>query len=238
MVRHRTLPPVDDLLAALAEAGVTDTPREAADAHALQGLLDTALFVAEHHKHVSFPDFRWADPQFLVEDAKVTFRVAYAELAADVETTLLANRDRFRDGRTILLLDARRSGAREYDLGHALFGEVTLFQFPSKPPEAADPRIDAARERGWVKALKDHNLLPGRGIVVLDEHQGLLLRDDRFADLVGVLVLFANGLTTLWWNPFVRADVNDPEIQYWLTWGKGDKPASAWRQVFEAERND
>ena len=232
VVRRRNVPPVEALLAELA---LDDAPRDAPDPFALQGLLDMALYVAEHKKRVSFPTFAWSDPSFVSEDAKVTLRFAYAELAVDPETTLAANLDRVRDGRTILALDARRSGIREFDLGHALYGEPTLFQFPAKPAEPADPRIDAARERGWTPTLKAHNLLPGRGIVVLDEHQGLLLRDERFTDLVGLLVLFENGLTELWWNPFVRPDANDAELQHWKAWGPGTGPASAWRERFFVE---
>jgi len=99
--------------------------------------------------------------------------------------------------------------------------------------QPADPRIDAAREAGWTPTLKAHNLLPGRGIVVLDEHQGLLLRDERFADVLGLLVLFENGQTELWLNPFARSA--DPELQHWRAWGPGTGPASGWRERFFAE---
>lgn len=198
----------------------------------LQGLLDMALWAAEHKKRVSFPAFTWSDPGFLAQDARVALRFAYAEIAGDAPMTLAANVDRM-GARTLLAIDARRAKAREFDVAHALYGEPTLFQFPTKPVEAADPRIDAAREAGWTPTLKAHNLLPGRGIVVLDEHQGLLLRDARFEALLGVLLLFETGQTELWWNPFARAA--DPDLQHWRAWGEGTGPASGWREQFYAE---
>ena len=230
---------MDELLLALDEQGVTDAPREGPDEEALRGLLDTALFIAEHRKRVSFPAFHWGDPRIQVVDARASLSLAYTTLAGETEDalrwTMEGNLERARDGRTLLLLDAHTTKAREFELGHALFGQVTLFAWPTKPAEAADPRIDAAREKGWAKALKEHNLLPGRGIVVLDEHQGMLLRDARYEDLLGVLLLLPDGHHTLWWNPFVRTDVNDPEMQFWLTWGAGAGPASGWRELFHVD---
>lgn len=223
------MPPVEQLLEELA---LDDAPRDAPDPFALQGLLDMAAYVADHKKRVAFPAFTWADPRFVSTDAKVTLTFAYAELVTDAATTLAANLDRLGE-RTLLALDARRSRAREFDLGHALYGEPTLFQFPAKPAEPADPRIDAAREAGWTPTLKAHNLLPGRGIVVLDEHQGLLLRDERFRDVLGLLVLFEDGQTELWWNPFARSA--DADLQHWRAWGPGTGPASGWKERFYAE---
>lgn len=238
-MRTRGLPSVDALLAELAEHGVADAPREAPDPDALRGLLDMAAFVAMHRKRVRFPDFHWDAPAFVAEDAKVTLRFAYARLPGAGEDALRwalgGSLDRLRDGRTLLALDARATGVKEFDLGHALYGQVTLFQFPHKPVESADPRVHDAQARGWTKVLKEHNLLPGRGIVVLDEHQGLLLRDERLADVVGFLVLFPTGHTSLWWNPFVRADANDPELQHWTAWGPGTGPPSAWREVLRVD---
>lgn len=241
MARHRTLPSVEALLAGLADAGVEDAPREGPDEETLKGLLDLALFVAEHRKRVSFPGFRWDDPRFRVADARTTLDVAYATLAGDSEDavrwTMEANLPRAGDGRTLLALDAHTTRAREFEIGHALFGRVTLFAWPTKPPEPADPRIDAAREKGWAKVLKEHNLLPGRGIVVLDEHQGLMLRDARYDSLLGLLLLLPDGGTPLWWNPFVRAEHNDAEMQFWLTWGAGTQPASGWRELLRVDRD-
>lgn len=243
-VRRRVVPEVGQLLEELA---AEDAPQEAPDPFALQGLLDLAAYVADHKKRVSFPGFSWADPRFVSTDAKVTLTFAYAELVGDIAldasaaasaprfaaaTTLAANLDRLGE-RTLLALDARRSKVREFDLGHALYGEPTLFQFPTKPAEPADPRVDAAREAGWTPTLKAHNLLPGRGIVVLDEHQGLFLRGERLGDVLGVLVLFENGQTELWWNPFARGA--DPDLQHWRAWGPGTGPASAWREQFFVE---
>lgn len=234
-MRRREIPPAEISLGALRELGVDDAPTEGPDELALQGLLDMALYVAEHKKRISFPGFSWSDPCFVATDARAKLRFAYAELAVDARTTLEANLERARDGRTLLALDARRARATEFSLGHALYGEPTLFRFPAKPAEPADPRIDHARERGWTPTLKLHNLLPGRGIVVLDEHQGLFLREARYDGVVGVLALFGTGQTELWWNPFVRADLNDAELQYWKTWGEGTGPASAWREQFLVE---
>jgi hypothetical protein len=235
LVRRRPLPSLEELHQGLDEAGVTDAPRDGPDEECLRALLDLALFVAEHRKSVAFPGFTWADPGFTVTDAKVTFRVAYAELAIDVATTLAANLDRL-GPRTLLALDAHRTPLREFDLGHDLYGRVTLFQWPHKPPEPADPRISDAMEKGWARTLKEHNLTPGRGIVVLDEHQGLLLRDPRLRALVGTLLLLEDGQTRLWWNPF--CDGADSELQYWLTWGAGTGLASAWKEQLFVEERD
>lgn len=227
---------MDDSLAALAEHGVDDAPRRAPDPEGLRALLDMAAFVAEHRKRVSFPAFTWEDPAFVSEDAKVTLRFAYARFERDVATTIAANLARVRDRRTLLAIDAHRADIREYALGHELYGQVTLFAWPTKPPEPADPRIATAMERGWAATLKEHNLVPGRGIVVLDEHQGLLLRDERLRALVGLQVLLPDGHTKLWWNPF--ADDANSELQYWLKWGAGTGPSSAWREQFFAEREE
>lgn len=214
---------------------MVDAPQEGPEEE-LRALLDTALFIAEHKKRVSFPGFTWEDPGFVAADAKVTFRVAYAPLLAGLLGTIEASLPRL-GPRVLLALDAHRTQAREFDLGHALYGGVTLFQWPTKPPEPADPRIDRAREKGWAKTLKEHNLVPGRGIVVLDEDQGALLRDERLKALVGLLVLFETGETKLWWNPFCEGA--DSELQYWLTWGAGTAPASAWReQLYVEEREE
>lgn len=238
-MRRREVPPLDELLAALAEAGVADAPREAPDHEALRGLLDMALWAAELRKRVSFPDFSWSDPRFVATDDKATLEFAYTRLPGAtldaIRLCLEGNLDRMRGGRTLLAIDARGRDVREFDLGHALYGRVTLFQHPHKPSESADPRIDAAREAGWARTLKEHNLLPGRGIVVLDEHQGLILRDERFRAILGFLVLFDTGHTTLWWNPFAHGA--DAELQYWPAWGPG-APASAWREVFRADAAD
>lgn len=239
VVRSRPIPDIAELMDALKEQGVEDAPTEAADQEALRGLLDTALWVAEHRKRVRFgDDFSWADPGFWAEDGRVRFRVAYAKLAAGTadafEEVAVRNLERTSDGRTLLLVDAHTTDAREFELGHRLYGEVTLFQWPHKPPRPRDPRIDAAREKGWVKVLKEHNLLPGRGIVVLDEHQGMLLQDPRTIDLVGIVLFLADGHHHLWWNPFVRENHNDPELQYWLTWAEGTAP-SEWREILRVE---
>jgi hypothetical protein len=236
VVRQRALPPPDELLASLAEQGVEDAPREG-DPASLQGLLDFALFVAEHRKRVSFPAFTWDDPAFLAADAKITMRVAYVRMhpGDDLAGVLRAHLSRAATGHALLAVDARATGLREFDIVHAIYGRVTLFEHRTPVPESADTRVDAARERGWAKTLKEHNLLPGRSLVVLDEHQGLLLREEAFARLMGILLLLPNGLTTLLWNPFVEAERNDSELQYWLGWGQGEGRSSEWRELMKYE---
>lgn len=234
-MRRRALPSVDELLAALEEHGVADAPREGPDEESLRGLLDMALWAADLRKEVSFPGFHWSDPGFVARDAKATLRFAYAALPGATPDALAwaleGNLPRFAgEGMTLLALDAHATQAREYEVAHRLYGEVTLFSFPHRPAEPADPRIHEARERGWTRVLKENNLLPGRGIVVLDEHQGLLLTDDRLRELPGVLLLLPDGHTSLLWNPFARAEKNDPELQYWPAWGPGTAPTE-WREV-------
>lgn len=235
-MRTRPLPPLDELHQSLLEHGVTDAPREG-DEEALRGLLDMALFVAEHRKRVSFPDFTWQDPGFVVADAKVTFRVAYARAGAgdDVERILRAHLPRVSSGNALLALDLHATRVREFDLMHLLYGEVTLFSWPHKPPESADPRVDAARDAGWTKTLKEHNLIPGRGLVVLDEHQGLLLRDPDVEKLLGLLVRYPTGQIHLAWNPLVPPARATSDVQYWLAWGEGTGSSSEWRQLLHVE---
>lgn len=237
-MRRRPIPTVDESLRALEEAGVTDAPREAPDPEAHRALLDMALFVAEHRKKVTFPSFRWDDPRFEARDAKITLQLAYAKLGARVDETLREHAPRVADGRTILALDAHASSTREFELGHALYGKVTLSQWPTKPPEPTDLRIWDAVERGWSATLKEHNLIPGRGIVVLDEDQGLLLRDSGLRALVGMLIIFEDGQTKLWWNPFVAREHEESELQYWLKWGAGAGQPSGWRETFYVEKDD
>jgi hypothetical protein len=235
--RTRTLPPLDELLAGLREAGVEDAPTEGPDPAALQGLLDLALYVAEHRKRVSFPGFTWDDPAFVVEDAKMRMRVAYVKLpdAGALADTVRAHLVRASEGNALLAVDAHATTLREFDAVHDLYGRVTLFEFRTRVPESADLRVDAARERGWAKTLKEHNLLPGRGLVILDEHQGILLREDAFAKLMGLVLLMPDGNTLLMWNPFVEADRNDSEVQYWLGWGPGTGRSSEWRELVRYE---
>lgn len=237
-MRRRTIPSVAESLEALAEAGVHDAPREGPNEEDLRGLLDLAAYVAEHRKRVSFPGFTWSDPRFVAEDEKVRMTVVYATLPGDTAEALRwaleGNLARAAAPHTLLALDAHATTAREFELTHRLYGEVTLFSWPHKPPEPADPRIDEARERGWAKALKEHNLLPGRGIVVLDEHQGILLRDPACDSLLGVMALMSDGQTHLLWNPFVKKEWNDSELQYWLGWGPGG-PSSAWKELLRVD---
>jgi len=238
-MRRRPIPHPQESLDNLREAGSTDAPTEGPEAH-LTGLLDLAAYVAEHKKAVSFPDFSWQTPHFHVDDDKAHVRIDYAPLDSlpDLEATLQHAND-LPAGQApgdqaryhLLALDLHTSPhITEFQLTHHLYGEITLYHYPHRPPHPADPRIDEAREMGWAKTLKDHNLLPGRGIVVHDEHHGLFLTQPRLtARLQGVLALFADGHTGLYWNPFSDAP-NEAEMQYWLAWGMG-APASEWKQV-------
>ena len=238
-MRTRPLPPLEELRAALDELAVPGIPREG-DERALRGLLDMALFLAEHRKRVTFEGFSWEDPAFVAQDAKLAMRVAYLRLeeGAPLEDALRAALPRVAEGNALLALDLHGTSLREFDLMHLLYGEVTLYSWPHKPPQPADRRIDEAREAGWVKTLKEHNLLPGRGIVVLDEHQGLLLRDPAFAGLLGLLVLYPNGHVQLAWNPFVPPARASSDLQYWLAWAEGTGGASEWRQMLHVEEGD
>ena len=218
-----------------------DAPREGPDEEVLQGLLALALHPAEAQKRVRFPGFSWAAPAFVAEDRRVSLRFEHARLAArdedGVRAFLLGSLPRLggRDPPALLAIDARPSGLAEFQLAHLLYGEVTLFAHRARPHEPMDARIHDAREKGWTPTLKEHNLLPGRGLVVMDEHQGLLLREPRLDALPGVLLLTAAGTVHLWWNPFARRA--DPELQHWLAWGAGAGGPSEWRRVFEARRD-
>jgi hypothetical protein len=229
---ERPLPPAETLRLALASEGVAAPPH--GDEDAAQGLLFLAAHLVERQKRISFADFSWDDPRFVAEDDKVRVELPYARLGAEetLRGRLLAEMPRLR-GVSCLALDARDSDAKEYQMEHELYGEVTLSSWPHKPAMPKDPRIAAAREAGWGKTLKEHNLLPGRGIVVRDDEQGLLLTEPALARLPGVLLLLRSGEVHLWWNPFCAG--LDSEMQYWFQWGDGSAPASGWREVMRVE---
>lgn len=233
--RHEpaALPPVDELLAELREAGVSGAP-DTGDERALQGFLFCAAEVAQRQKQVGFEGFSWDEPTFSAKDSKMTLRFRFVEFAGSTREELLAALAPKREGE-LLAVDARNSPLKEFEIAHMLFGEVTLFDFPRRPVESADPRIHAAQEAGWTPTLKEHNLLPGRGIVVLDEHQGLLLREPSFESLRGLFILKGLHHFHLWLNPVAKGA--DPDLQYWLSWGKGG-PASAWREVVRYEGDE
>lgn len=229
---ERPLPPVDQLLAELELAGVTDAPREGPEDQ-LQAILFVAAELTVRHKRVSFADFSWDDPRFEAIDEKVRVPIALATLPHDdVRNVLLANAGRVSPP-GLLLLDARASPLREFELEHRIYGEVTLYSFPHKPPLSKDPRVLAAREAAWGQTLKVHNILPGRGIVVRDEEQGLFLREPKLHKLAGVLLVHRSDEMLLWWNPFCEG--LDSELQYWLQWGKGAVGASEWRELLHVD---
>ena len=233
MPRHRPreLPGARALREALAASGVTDAPQDGPE-DACQGLLFLAGTVVERLKRVSFPGFSWDAPGFVAEDDKARVDFAFARLAgreeADVAQVIREAAARARGKTFLLALDARPSGLKEFELGHLLYGGVTLYAYPHRPAEPMDVRVHDAAEKGWGKTLKEHNLLPGRGIVVHDEDHGLFLTLDAARLVHGALVLFTDGDARLWWNPV--ADGGDPEMQFWFSWGAG-LPASAWREV-------
>jgi hypothetical protein len=232
--RDRPLPPVDELLAELEAAGVTDAPREGPEDQ-LQAMLFAAAELAVRHKRISFADHSWDDPRFAAIDDKVRIDVALATLQHDdVTNVLLANASRVAPP-GLLLLDARSSPLREFELEHRIYGEVTLSSFPHKPQMPKDPRVAAAREAGWGQTLKHHNLLPGRGIVVRDEQHGAFLHEPALSRLAGVLVVHRSDEMLLWWNPFCVG--LDSELQYWLQWGRGSAAASEWRELLRVDED-
>lgn len=229
---ERPLPPIDELLVELETAGVTDAPREGPEDQ-LQAILFAAAELAVRQKRVSFAAFTWDDPRFEAIDDKVHVEVALATLPhADVANVLLANVSRV-EPPGLLLLDARTSPLREFELEHRIYGEVTLSSFPHKPQMPKDPRIAAARDAGWGPTLKQHNLLPRRGIVVHDEDQGAFLMEPALIRLAGILLVHRSDELPLWWNPLCAG--LDSELQYWLAWGRGSARASEWRELLRVD---
>jgi len=223
--RHQAapLPDARALHEALVRVGVTDAPAHG-DPEALQGLLYLAAHLHDRQKRVSFPGFSWDAPRFQAADDKLAVELAYARLhrAADLADALASG------GGRLVALDARPSGLKEYELTHLLYGTPTLHPRRGSAREARDDRVERARERGWAKTLKEHNLLAGRGLVVLDEDQGLYLSDPGMERVPGCLALLAAGDVHLLWNPFALG--GDSEMQYWLAWGRG-QASSEWREM-------
>ena len=231
----RPLPPVEELLIELREAGVDGAP-ESGPEQELAAILLLAADLAQLRKRLDFSGFSWDDPGFAAVDAKARVDVRYAKGARErLADALRASLPRLRGDVALLALDFRGSGVKEFEAAHLLFGEVTLFEHRKRPSESADPRIHAALEAGWGKALKEHNLVPGRGLVVLDEHHGLLLREPDLGRLPGLFVLFDDARWHLWWNPIAGLP---GELQYWLSWGPGTAPASEWREVVRYDGDD
>ena len=234
MPRHKDapLPDARALHEALVRVGVTDAP-DHGDPDALQGLLFLAAHLHDRQKRVSFPDYAWEAPRFRAADEKTTVELAYARLQrpGDLAGVLASG------GGRLVALDARPSGLKEYELTHLLYGTPTLHPRRGSAPDPRDDRVERARERGWAKTLKEHNLLAGRGLVVLDEDQGLYLSDPEMERVPGCLVLLAGGDVHLLWNPFALG--GDSELQYWLAWGKG-QASSEWREMvrFGAEADE
>lgn len=206
---------------------MTDAPTDG-DPSALQGLLSLAVHLVDRLKRVSFPAFSWDDPGFTAADDKTTVRLASATLtdARDLASVLASKAPR------LVALDARASGFKEFELTHRLYGRPTIYSKPHRPLAPRDDRIERAREAGWARTLKEHNLLPGRGLAVHDEDQGLYLSDPDLERCPGALVLLAGGDVHLLWNPFFTG--GDSEMQYWLQWGGGSS-ASEWRELMRYE---
>ena len=231
MPRHVDTPVPDAraLQEALALVGVNDVPSDG-DPDALAGLLFLAAWLHDRQKVVTFGDFSWESPRFEAADDKVTVELEHSTLVRPSDLAgALAH------GPRLTALDARPSGLKEFELGHLLYGTPTMYPRRGAARDARDGRIDLAREAGWAKTLKDHNLLSGRGLVVHDDDQGLFLSDPETEDVPGVLALLASGDVVLWWNPFARGA--DSEMQYWLSWGRG-LPASQWREMVNYGREE
>lgn len=224
------LPDPRALHEALLRVGVTDAPAHG-DPDALQGLLFLAAHLHDRQKRVSFPGFTWDGPRFLAEDDKVSVELSFARLdrAGDLADVLASGEGR------LVALDARPTGLKEFEFTHLLYGTPTLYTRRGAAKEARDDRIDRAREAGWAKTLKDHNLLAGRGLVVHDDDQGLFLSDPEMERVQGTLVVLAHGDVHLLWNPFAVG--GDSEMQYWLAWGRGQS-ASEWKEMIRFEGDD
>src|ERR1051326_4426137 len=150
-----TLSDLRELRASLAAAGVADVPEaQAGRERDLLGVLAFAGFFLRRRKDVRFPRaWRWEEPAFDVVDQKLTVRAIYAQLEGFADLAALledeARRARERPEPVLLLLDALDAEAPEYELEHALYGEVTYFPWPGRPPEIGDARVAQARDRGW-----------------------------------------------------------------------------------------
>ena len=232
MPRHKdqALPDARALGEALARVGVEDAPA-GGDPAALQGLLYLAAHLHDRQKRVSFPGFAWDAPRFRAADEKTTVELAFARLerAGGLADALQGG------GGRLVALDARPAGLREFELTHLLYGTPTLYTRRGAAPAPRDDRIERARDAGWARTLKEHNLLPGRGLVVRDEDQGLYLSDPGMDLVPGCLALLAGGDVHLLWNPFAVG--GDGEMQYWLAWGKGDA-SSEWREMVRFEGDE
>src|SRR5437870_1462535 len=134
--RARALPSVEELLVELREAGVDGAPEEG-PGDALRAVLLLASDLALLRKRIDFAGFSWDDPGFVAVDAKVRVDVRYAAASGasrdDLRATLLSAMARARGGLGLVALDLRAAGAREFEVAHALFGEVTLFAHRHRP---------------------------------------------------------------------------------------------------------
>lgn len=230
--RHEPPPDLAELRAELATLDVEHLPATGPDDRRLASALAFALFFAKRLKKVRFPrEVDWARPRFVVVDDKIEVDVAWEPLdgIADLAAVLAEAGERERDAPrpVILALDALDAEATEFELEHALYGEVTLLEFRSRAP-APDARIEGARARGWAATLKEHNLLPGRSLFVESSKLGILPNGGASRSLAGVLLLLPNGHFSMKLNPF--AERGDSELQYWLAWGRGSA-ASEWKDV-------
>lgn len=234
--RHEPPPALADLYAELRTLDVENLPPGGPDDRVLASVLAFALFFARRLKTVRFPDaVDWARPSFDVADGKIVVRVAWerldgiADLAAALEEAGERERDATRP--VVLALDALDADASEFELEHAIYGEVTLLEFRARAPPP-DERVEGARARGWAATLKEHNLLPGRSLFVAPGKWGAFPRGGGSQHLAGVLLLLPNGHFTMKLNPFAKPEANDAEMQFWLAWGRGEA-ASEWKDVLE-----
>jgi hypothetical protein len=156
--------------------------------------------------------------------------------SADSESTFASDSDSNADtagrGRQTVVpwIDATGSDEPEWKFSHALYGEPTIFAYPSRPPRPTGERLLAAERAGWTPTLKGHNLLPGRGIVIEPKNLGLFFSDPNSSRVPGLLVHLATGEIAFYLNPFAADGANDPEMQWWLSWGQGEA-ASDWKEM-------
>ncbi len=200
----------------------------------LASFLAFALHFAERQKAIRFPGaIDPAAPAFDVVDERVRVHVEWTRVdgMVDLPHALGEAAARVADDNApcIAAVDLLDSEASEFEAEHALYGEVELLAHRQRAPPSRDPRIELARERGWTETLREHNLLPGRSLAIPDAKHGWFLRAPEAVHLAGVTFLLPSGHVTIELNPFVRESVNDSELQYWLSWGRGATGASEWR---------
>ncbi|MHB8585604.1 MAG: hypothetical protein ACYDDF_07190 [Thermoplasmatota archaeon] len=224
---------MDDLLADLDEAGL-ELPENLAP-ELEYAVASAASFFARRGKTVGFDHAAGHRvPLLHVVDSRMEVQVPIVPLEAATELPRLLHDwvawAQDAPHRTTPWLDATDCDEPEWKFGHTLYGEPTLFAWPTKPPRVKDPRLLRAEQQGWVPTLRGHNLAAGRGIAVTDQNLGLFITDLALAAFAAIFVHLATGEIAEYVNPFVEARFNDPDFQWWLRWGPGGS-ATEWKQV-------